>query len=65
MTLDYPPIDPMADLTSRPAHAHGGTVLKVSRRGGTVFALPPGTRIPAGAARDRYGNMNGTAATAN
>jgi neutral ceramidase len=64
VTLDYPAVDPMADLTKRPAHAHGGTVLKVRRQGGTVFSLPPGTRIPAGAARDRYGNMNGTAATA-
>jgi hypothetical protein len=64
VTLDYPAVDPMADLTERPAHAHGGTVLKVRRRSGTVFTLAPGTRIPAGAARDRYGNMNGMAATA-
>ena len=64
LTLDYPPIDPMADLTARPAHANGGTVLTVRRRRGAVFTLPPGTRIAAGAARDRYGNMNGTAATA-
>jgi hypothetical protein len=36
----------------------------VRRRRGTVFTLAPGTRIPAGAARDRYGNMNGKASTA-
>src|SRR4051794_1086935 len=72
VTLDYPPIDPMTDLTARPAHANGGSVttrsgvtkLTVRRRRGTVFTLPRGARVPAGAARDRYGNMNGKAATA-
>jgi hypothetical protein len=63
VTLDYPPIDAMADLTARPAHANGGTVLSARRRRGTVFTLPPGTRIAAGAARDRYGNRNGAAVT--
>jgi hypothetical protein len=63
MTLDYPAIDAMADLTMRPAHANGGTVLGVRRRHGTVFTLPAGTRIPAGAARDRYGNRTAKAVT--
>jgi neutral ceramidase len=67
LTLDYPPVDAMTDLTSRPAHASGGSVragkLTVRRRRSTVFALPPGSRVPAGAARDRYGNRNGAAAT--
>ena len=68
-TLDYPPVDAMADLTARPAHANGGTVrtggglvtLTVHMRRGTVFKLPPGSRIAAGAARDRYGNRNAAA----
>jgi hypothetical protein len=62
-TLDHPPIDAMADLTTRPAHANGGTVRGVRHAHGTIFTLPAGTTIPAGAARDRYGNMNGTPAT--
>ncbi|MFL5955903.1 MAG: neutral/alkaline non-lysosomal ceramidase N-terminal domain-containing protein, partial [Solirubrobacterales bacterium] len=70
-TLDYPAVDPMADLTSRPAHAHGGkvtfrgeiTTLVVTLKRGTVFVVPAGSRIGAGAARDRYGNRNGKAVT--
>jgi hypothetical protein len=67
MTLDYPAIDPMADLTSRPAHANGGSVkagkLTVGQRRGTVFTLVPGAHVRAGGARDRYGNRNGKAVT--
>ncbi|MEA2438876.1 MAG: neutral ceramidase [Thermoleophilaceae bacterium] len=70
-TLDYPAVDAMTDLTSRPAHANGGIVRgsvrgrKVTsrKRRGTVFTLPAGVRIAAGAARDRYGNRNGAAVT--
>jgi neutral ceramidase len=63
LTLDYPPIDATADLTSHPAHANGGTVATVSQRRGTIFTLPPGARVAAGAARDRYGNRNAAAVT--
>jgi neutral ceramidase len=71
MTLDYPPIAMLADLTLRPAHANGGRVTarlngrRVVRRKrrGTVFRLPRGARIAAGQARDRWGNRNGRAAT--
>jgi hypothetical protein len=68
MALAYPPVDAMADLTARPALANGGSVTPkggrtVTRRRGTDFILPVGSRIPAGAARDRYGNMNGKSAT--
>jgi neutral ceramidase len=71
VTLDYPGVDPMADLTSRPAHADGGSVvatvgrrrITVTRRAGERFALPAGARIAAGAARDRFGNRNAQPAT--
>jgi hypothetical protein len=62
-SLDYPPVDPATDLTSRPAHPDGGQVLKVRRRHGHVFTLPPGTVVGKGAAHDRFGNRNGAAAT--
>jgi hypothetical protein len=70
VTLDYPPIAILADLTARPAHANGGRVraragrrrITVRRRRGTVFELRRGARIPAGAARDRFGNRNGRTA---
>jgi hypothetical protein len=66
VTLDYPAIDPMADLTSRPAHADGGQVsgvangrrFTVRRRRGQVFMLPAGAQVPAGGAADRFGNRN-------
>ncbi|MFL5302117.1 MAG: neutral/alkaline non-lysosomal ceramidase N-terminal domain-containing protein [Anaeromyxobacteraceae bacterium] len=63
VTLDYPQVDAMKDLTARPAHANGGKVRAVQRRRGTVFTLSPGARIPAGAAQDRFGNTNGKSAT--
>jgi hypothetical protein len=56
----------MADLTNRPAHASSGTIVlksKVVHVHGTTFRVAPGTRVAAGAARDRYGNRNGAAAT--
>jgi hypothetical protein len=71
--LTYPAADADRDLTDRPAAASGGVVrfrvgdrtVVVRRRSGTTFsvAAPAGTpvTIPAGAARDRYGNA--TAAT--
>ena len=67
VTLDYPAVDVMADLTSRPVHADGGQITVVvngrrrtiRRRSGTVFALPPGAQVASGAAMDRYGNING------
>jgi hypothetical protein len=62
--LDYPEVDVMADLRSRPASASGGVVRAVvggkpvvaRRRRGRVFKLPAGAEIPAGLARDRFGN---------
>ena len=71
LTLDYPPVDAMADLTSRPAHANGGLVkgfvaggtVTSRRRGGRLFTLPAGARIAAGAARDLFGNRNAAAVT--
>jgi neutral ceramidase len=72
LTLDYPPIDTLADLTARPAHAdgghvearlHGHTITRTKRRG-AVFTLPAGAVVPAGGARDRFGNRNGRAASA-
>jgi neutral ceramidase len=64
VSLSYPPVDALADLTSRPAHPDGGQVAGVRRRGGHVFKLPAGAAVPKGAARDRYGNRNGAALTA-
>jgi hypothetical protein len=72
VTLDYPAIDILGDLLMRPARASGGvvkakagrrTVVK-RRRSGQVFTLPAGAQIARGAARDRFGNRNGQAATA-
>ncbi|MEA2467340.1 MAG: neutral ceramidase [Thermoleophilaceae bacterium] len=68
--LDYPAIDAMADLRSRPARANGGVVRAVvggravvaRLARGRVFTLPAGAEIPAGAARDRWGNRNAQAA---
>jgi hypothetical protein len=64
VSLSYPPVDALADLTSRPAHPDGGRVLSARRRHGHVFALPAGAAVPKGAARDRFGNRNGAAVTA-
>ncbi len=64
VALSYPPVDALADLTSRPAHPDGGQVAGVRRRHGHVFTLPPGATVGKGAARDRYGNRNGAALTA-
>src|SRR5690242_1426745 len=66
VTLDYPPVDAMADLTSRPLRADGGTVsgvangkrFTVRRKHGAVFTLPAGAQVSAGGAADRYGNRN-------
>lgn len=67
-----PPGDENADLGFRPASANGGHVaflingkrISVRQRRGSVFAVPagPGDRVevPAGAARDRFGNRNGS-----
>jgi hypothetical protein len=62
--LDYPEIDAMTDLRSRPASASGGVVravvggkpVKLRLRRGLVFKLPVGAEIPAGLAQDRFGN---------
>jgi neutral ceramidase len=73
LALDYPPADVLKDLTSRPAHASGGRVtavvgrraVTVRRRRSQIFSIPAraGTpiRIPAGLARDRFGNRNAKA----
>ena len=73
VALDYPAAVRDRDLRHRPASASGGMVrfrvgdrtIVVRRRRGTVFSVdaPPGApvSIPAGAARDRYGNVNGAA----
>ena len=75
VVLTYPQAVRDVDLTWRPRHANGGTVpfrigsrtVRVSRRAGNVFsvAVPPGASvsIPAGAARDRHGNVTGNAVT--
>jgi hypothetical protein len=72
--LTYPPARENIDLTYRPRAATGGTVrfmvegrsVRARSRGG-VFTVtaPPGADVvvPAGAARDRYGNVNGAAAS--
>jgi neutral ceramidase len=64
LTYPEPIID--ADLTARPAAANGGSVTYVlngrrhtiRHRRGTAFAVPDGATIPAGGARDLYGNRN-------
>src|SRR3954452_8990119 len=71
VTLAYPPIGILSDLTARPGRADGGRIRAISgghavvirKRRGSVFAVPRGARIPAGAARDRFGNRNERAAT--
>ena len=69
--LAYPPPRTDIDWTSRPQRASGGAVtflvgdrpVRVRRKTGETFsvAVPPGTpvSIAAGAARDRFGNVNG------
>jgi neutral ceramidase len=47
VAVSYAPIDVLKDLTSRPKHARADLHVK------------PGTTIPAGAVKDRYGNTNG------
>ncbi|HEU0023729.1 MAG TPA: neutral/alkaline non-lysosomal ceramidase N-terminal domain-containing protein [Thermoleophilaceae bacterium] len=71
LTLRYPEAVPERDLSARPARARAGSVrVLVGRRtrlprlgeDGTVLLDPPSgavVRVPAGAARDRYGNVNG------
>ena len=66
-----PPPDQNASLTARPSTANGGKVtfrvnghrVTATRHRGHVFAVPapPGAevQVPAGAARDRFGNRNG------
>jgi hypothetical protein len=69
LTYPEPGID--VDLTARPAAANGGRVTYVlngirrtiRHRRGTAFAVPPGATIPAGGARDRFGNRNGAPVT--
>jgi hypothetical protein len=64
LTYPEPIID--VDLTARPAAANGGSVTYVldgrrhtiRHRRGTAFAVPDGATIPAGGARDLYGNRN-------
>jgi neutral ceramidase len=75
VVLRYPAAVRDVDLTWRPLHVNGGTVgfrvgtrtVRVSRRAGNVFSVPApaGTpvSIPAGAARDRWGNVAGNALT--
>ena len=75
VALDYPVAVPEQDLTFRPQSASGGT-MTYTTGGGTrtvrsstsaAFTLPGAAgqtvAIAAGAARDRYGNANGQAAT--
>lgn len=66
--LEYPQPFLLNDWTWRPLYASGGTVtflvagrrIVVRRRSGTAFPIPGGASvtIPAGGARDRYGNTN-------
>jgi neutral ceramidase len=68
--LRYPAARRDVDLTARPPRASGGLVdfrvggetVRVSRRSGATFgvAAPAGASVsvPAGAARDRFGNVN-------
>ncbi len=66
--LAYPSVDVALDLTDRPAFARGGKIRArtstgkrlVVRSRSTTFRLPPGATVPAGAARDRFGNRTGT-----
>ena len=72
--LTYPPARENIDLTYRPRAASGGTVrfevdgrsvrARPVRGGVYEVAAPTGAEVvvPAGAARDRYGNVNGAAA---
>jgi hypothetical protein len=70
VTLDYPRARRDVDLLHRPAHAKGGTVrftvgrrTRVVRSRTTTFNVRARGRqsitVPAGAARDRFGNVNG------
>jgi hypothetical protein len=71
--LIYPPARRDVDLTARPRRANGGVVrflvdgerVRVAQRRGGTFsvAAPAGASVsvPAGAARDRFGNANGAA----
>lgn len=73
--LEYPAAVRDVDLTFRPQYADGGVVAfrvgerttRIGRRAGRVFRIssPPGVAVtvPAGAARDRWGNVNGNALT--
>jgi hypothetical protein len=73
VVIEYPAARRDVDLTYRPQNAAGGVVrfrvggkrVRVKRKTRRKFfvAAPPGAavRVPAGAARDRYGNRNGAA----
>jgi neutral ceramidase len=69
--IAYPEPVVDVDLTARPAAANGGAVSYIAggrrhtlrRRRGTAFAVPAGATIPAGGARDRYGNRSAAAYT--
>ena len=50
--MRYPKVEILKDLTSRPGHARKDLSVK------------PGQTIAAGAVRDRFGNTNGEAFTA-
>ena len=69
--LTYPEPAVNVDLTARPAAADGGRITYVlngrrhtiRHRRGTAFAVPAGATIPAGDARDRYGNLSAATVT--
>jgi hypothetical protein len=73
VVLDYPAAVRDRDLRHHPPSANGGEVtfqvgdstVVIHNDRGTVFTVDalPGTpvSVPAGAARDRHGNVNGTA----
>jgi hypothetical protein len=72
LALRYPAAVPERDLTIRPGRARRGTVTVIAggrRRvlalgeGGVLLLRPRGApvRVPAGGARDRFGNTNGRA----
>jgi neutral ceramidase len=74
LRLSYPPASPERDFTARPARVRSGRAvvhlagrrLEVKIRNGkaTIPAAPGGTvTLAAGAARDRFGNRNGRAAS--